>query len=108
MSDSDGGKKAQVPSWQLKEKAEPADRENKPEPTPKHEETDRETIISQARKFLDEDEVRNSSTDKKIAFLESKGLRSEEIEALLGVARNTEATSTPVEARLFSSYTTLC
>lgn len=106
MSDFDEGKKAQIPSWQLKLKPEPAEAGKQPESIP--EETSRETVIAQARKFLEEDEVRNSSTDKKITFLESKGLRSEEIEALLGVARNTEATTTPTEASLLSSYKSLC
>lgn len=109
MSNPDEGKKAGVPSWQLKVKVEPAEstEDGKPsEPEPKTSEPRREIVIAQAKKFLEEDEVRNSSTDKKIAFLESKGLKSEEIEALLGVARNTEATSTPTEASLFpSSYT---
>jgi len=90
MSDSDGGeKKAGVPSWQLKTKDESAKEEQKPAP----ESPSRATIIEQAKKFLEEDEVRNASTDKKISFLESKGLRSEEIQALLGITKNTEASS---------------
>lgn len=90
MSDSDQGeKKPGVPSWQLKSKDESPKVEEKPVPQP----PSRETIIEQAKKFLEEDEVRNASTDKKIAFLESKGLRSEEIQGLLGITRNPEASS---------------
>jgi hypothetical protein len=90
MSDSDQGeKKAGVPSWQLKSKDETAKEEEKSSA----ESTSRETIIEQAKKFLEEDEVRNASTDKKIAFLESKGLRSEEIQDLLGITMNPEASS---------------
>lgn len=59
----------------------------------------RESVIEQARKFLQDDEVRNSTTDKKIAFLESKGLESDEIQELLGVTRNPEASSSPPEVR---------
>jgi hypothetical protein len=90
MSDSDQAeKKPGVPSWQLKSKDEHAKAEEKPAP----EAPSRETIIQQAKKFLEEDEVRNASTDKKIAFLESKGLRSEEIQDLLGIERNPQASS---------------
>jgi hypothetical protein len=89
MSDPDQGeKKPGVPSWQLKVKDAAPKEEEKPAP----ESPIRETI-QQAKKFLEEDEVRNASTDKKIAFLESKGLRSEEIQDLLGITRNSEASS---------------
>jgi hypothetical protein len=90
MSDSDHReKKAAVPSWQLKTEDESAKEEERPAP----ESPTRETIIEQAKKFLEEDEVRNASTDKKVAFLESKGLRVEEIQDLLGVTKNPEASS---------------
>ena len=94
MSDSDPDtKKAGVPSWQLKPKDATSKVEEKEEkedtPTP-----NRESVIEQAKKFLEEDEVRNASTDKKIAFLEGKGLRREEIEGLLGITRNEEASHT--------------
>lgn len=90
MSDSKAGeKKAGVPSWQLKPKEETTKEEEKPAP----ESPSRETIIEQAKKFLEEDEVRNSSTSKKVAFLESKGLRSEEIQDLLGITKSPEASS---------------
>lgn len=90
MSDSDHGeKKAAVPSWQLKTEDGSAKEEEKPAP----ESPTRETIIEQAKKFLEEDEVRNASTDKKVAFLESKGLRADEIQDLLGVTKNPEASS---------------
>lgn len=106
MSDSDPDtKKAGVPSWQLKSKDETSKVEVKEvkaeKPTPS-----RETVIEQAKKFLEEDEVRNASTDKKIAFLEGKGLRREEIEELLGVTRNEEASSNSVHLPSFHSPST--
>ncbi|KAH7357108.1 peroxisomal membrane anchor protein conserved region-domain-containing protein [Rhexocercosporidium sp. MPI-PUGE-AT-0058] len=91
MSDSDPEKKSGIPSWQTKGALEPAKPE---EPAPAQDEQSRETVIAQARKFLEEDEVRDASTNKKIAFLESKGLRNEEIQQLLGITRNTEASNT--------------
>jgi hypothetical protein len=94
MSDSDPStKKAGVPSWQLKSKDETTKVEMKEEKEDQQTPS-RETVIEQAKKFLEEDEVRNASTDKKIAFLEGKGLRREEIQGLLGITRNEEASNT--------------
>lgn len=82
-------KKPAVPSWQLQ-----SNDENVEEATASTSETpNRETVIEQAKKFLEEDEVKDASTDKKVSFLASKGLSSEEIQSLLGVSRNTEATA---------------
>ena len=90
MSDSDQGeKRAGVPPWQLKSKDETAKEEEKPAT----ESPSRETIIEQAKKFLEEDEVRDASTDKKVVFLESKGLQNEEIQDLLNITMNPEASS---------------
>ncbi|KUJ13144.1 uncharacterized protein LY89DRAFT_709080 [Mollisia scopiformis] len=93
MSDSDENKKPGLPQWQLETKTE--DAQKTAEATP--ESPNRETIIEQARKFLEEDDVRNATTDKKIVFLESKGLQPDEIQSLLGVTRNEEATSKDVQ-----------
>jgi hypothetical protein len=92
MGDSDRHeKKPGVPSWQLD--AKPTKPKEAKEPA--SDIPSRETIVEQAKKFLEEEEVRNASTDKKIAFLEGKGLKNEEINALLGVARNPEASAPP-------------
>lgn len=104
MSDSDAGeKKAGVPSWQLDPAQKPLQRDDKPAEEPK---PNRETVLARARKFLEEDEVKDASTDKKIAFLESKGLESEDIQELLGVSRNLEAssTTTPVAEAVISPF----
>jgi len=93
MSDSDPSeKKAGVPSWQLETKEATG-----PKETPETPETPKTTLIEEAKKFLEKDEIRDESTDKKIAFLESKGLESAEIETLLGVTRNPEATASAPE-----------
>ena len=107
MSDSDSSpKKAGVPSWQLK----PKDTTTGPEePAP---ESSRETVLAQAKKFLEEDEIKNASTDKKISFLESKGLKSEDIHDLPGITRNEETAPavkllrpTPIHANTNQSQT---
>ncbi|CAD6450351.1 abbcce0b-f291-41bb-823f-5c4faa5ff679-CDS [Sclerotinia trifoliorum] len=91
MSDSDKEtEKPGVPAWQLQ-----GDEELSDEPREEVVESpSRTAILEQARKFLEEDEVRNASTDKKIAFLESKGLEGDDIKGLLGVSRDDEATNT--------------
>ncbi|CAO2651215.1 Nn.00g095120.m01.CDS01 [Neocucurbitaria sp. VM-36] len=43
-------------------------------------------ILEQASRFLDDPTIRNAPREKKVAFLESKGVRSEDIETLLGAA----------------------
>ncbi|KAF7946592.1 hypothetical protein EAE96_009587 [Botrytis aclada] len=91
MSDSDSDAKTPgVPAWQRK-----GDEEQSSEPQATAiEPLSRTAVLEQARKFLEEDDVKNASTDKKIAFLESKGLEGDEIQELLGVSRNDEATNT--------------
>ena len=92
MGDSDQ-KKSSVPAWETDlKKATPTEGDTEPQPP------SRDALIEQAKKFLEEDEVRNASTDKKISFLEGKGLSSEEIQSLIGVARHPEASSTPASS----------
>lgn len=99
MADSDSSsKKPGVPSWQLKTKEStpvetPLENDAKPAESLNTESSSREVIVEQAKKFLEEDDVKNSSTDKKIAFLEGKGLTGAEIQELIGVTRNIEASA---------------
>lgn len=97
MGDSDDvNPKAGVPSWQLKPSEASQEGKAKAQDTAPQPAPSRATIIENARKFLLEDGVRNAPTDRQVAFLEGKGLESHEIQELLGVARNAEATaSTP-------------
>ncbi|KAF7913087.1 uncharacterized protein EAE98_011638 [Botrytis deweyae] len=97
MGDSDNeAKPPGVPAWQLKSEAKgEAGQSSEPQPTA-IEPPSRAAVLEQARKFLEEDDVKNASTDKKIAFLESKGLEGDDIQELLGVSRNDEATNTSI------------
>ncbi|KAG0340434.1 peroxisomal membrane protein pex14 [Podila humilis] len=54
----------------------------------------REDILASAVKFLQDPKVQSSSLGKKVAFLESKGLTSEEIEEAMARANGTSVTST--------------
>ncbi|KAK5043305.1 hypothetical protein LTR13_001076 [Exophiala sideris] len=41
-------------------------------------------LLEQARKFLEDESIRDASRERKVAYLETKGLSSEQIEQLLG------------------------
>ena len=99
MSDSDPReKKSEPPSWQT----QPKDTATKALEEAAPESSNRWTVLEQAKKFLEDDEVKNASVDKRIAFLERKGLTSEEIQKILDIARNRGATATPPSS--VSSY----
>lgn len=104
MSDSETKLKAGVPSWQLQKGPETEEENKEAKPETQSEEPSRTELVESAKKFLKEDEVRDASTDKKIAFLESKGLNNEEIEQLLGVARNVEASNPAQKVCFIISY----
>lgn len=104
MGDSnDGEKKASAPSWQTTPPEEAGQEDEKSASQP----DTREHVLEQAKRFLEEDEVKDASTDKKIAFLESKGLQNEDIQALLGVSRNEEASSAAEVCRFFPTSTAI-
>ncbi|KAJ5928401.1 hypothetical protein N7466_007357 [Penicillium verhagenii] len=95
---SDSTKPPSIPSWQ-RQSASSTDQSpsQSPSPSPSSDDapasTSREDLVNQASRFLEDESIRDSSTDRKVAFLESKGLSSDEIQQLLGVSRNQEATS---------------
>lgn len=85
-----------IPEWQRKS----AERTATPEPdhmssdnTGSSEDSSRSVLLDQATKFLEDESIRDASTDRKVSFLESKGLTNDEIQKLLGVSRNSSATS---------------
>ena len=93
MSDSDPKeKKSGIPSWQQNAAQKPLQEDDKPKSEP---ESNAAAKLEQARKFLEDDEVKDAPTDKKIEFLESKGVRNEDIQSLLGVSKNQESSNTP-------------
>jgi len=97
MTDASNSKKASIPEWQRQGQPDtPIEPQPKPEePSKEPAPPSRPALLEQASKFLQEDEIREASTDRKIAFLESKGLTNEEISKLIGVSRNADASSEP-------------
>jgi ribosomal protein S15P/S13E len=101
-----GDSKPVIPEWQRKATPSPpasdisdasaanttddASDNASPEPSPTE---DRSALLEQARNFLSEPSISDASTSRKIEFLESKGLTNDEIQALLGVSRNEDASS---------------
>ena len=98
---SDSKKNPSISEWQQRQSNATSDQStSNPPPNSDDQSTapERSTLIEQASKFLEDESIRDAPTDQKISFLESKGLRNDEIQTLLGVSRNTEATSdTPAE-----------
>ncbi|WEW57211.1 hypothetical protein PRK78_002673 [Emydomyces testavorans] len=90
MADS---KKPSIPSWQLaaNQRINPQSDDGKT-----HEQSspasDKETLLEQASRFLQDDSIRDAPADRKIAFLESKGLKEDDIQKLLDVSRAPKAT----------------
>lgn len=100
MSESDSDKKpGDVPSWQVAAKSTTTTDDSKStaaeaaavQETPKQ--LSRDTILETARKFLDDEKIRDASTGEKVKFLESKGLEKDVVQELLGVSRNIEASN---------------
>ena len=100
MGDSEEDKKeGGVPSWQLKPSDASQEVKTEGQDTAPQQTLSRASVIENARRFLLEDDVRNAPTDKRVSFLESKGLESHEIQELLGVTRNVEASSSNSEVQ---------
>jgi hypothetical protein len=95
MSDK-SPKSVSIPAWQRPNKTDES-------PSPSSDDasatttTPRQTLLDQASKFLEDESIRDAPTDRKVGFLESKGLSSDDIQQVLGVSRNAEASSTPTE-----------
>ncbi|KAL0782625.1 hypothetical protein CaCOL14_000531 [Colletotrichum acutatum] len=87
MSDSDdSGSTPGIPSWQRDQKKEP---ELEPETTTSQDAKQddvpsREDSLEVARKFLQDDEIKDAPREAKESFLKTKGISPEDIEQLLG------------------------
>ncbi|GFF36176.1 hypothetical protein IFM61606_02769 [Aspergillus udagawae] len=97
MSDSKS-KPPSIPQWQQPAAASTNGDTSTSAPSPSSDETPRSVLIEQARKFLQDDSLRDAPIDRKIAFLESKGLRSEEIDSLLSISRDTDSSSSSISS----------
>ena len=91
MSDPSNSKPASIPSWQRQQQspeiASTAERSDQSSQA-SSEAPSRTALLDKASKFLGDDEIREASSERKISFLEGKGLTNEEIQKLLGLSRN--------------------
>ena len=89
MSDPPEKKVPEIPEWQQAGDQVQVEPEGEKEHSSEHQLTPAETpssrtlLIEQAEAFLEEKDVRDASTSKKISFLQSKGLTDAEIDGLL-------------------------
>jgi hypothetical protein len=105
MGDSEEDKKkGGVPSWQLKPSGASQEAKNGGQDTAPQQTPSRASVIENSRRFLLEDEVRNAPTDKQVSFLESKGLENHEIQELLGVTHNVEASGSNSEVDFSNQF----
>ncbi|KAJ6160047.1 peroxin Pex14/17-Penicillium chrysogenum [Penicillium chrysogenum] len=97
----DTSKSSSIPSWQRPNKTA----EESPSPTSDDApattaSTSRQALLDQASKFLEDESIRDAPTERKVSFLESKGLSSDDIQQVLGISRNCQhpppATSPPI------------
>ncbi|KAF4950064.1 hypothetical protein FSARC_13309, partial [Fusarium sarcochroum] len=127
MSDSDSS--SGIPSWQKAQSDETDSQNTEPAPTPstssstsevdapaaetpveetaqsEHEQaTDDEDRLEVARRFLDNDTVRDAPLDQKVEFLKSKGIDEAEIQTLLGQEESSTESETPASSETTSSY----
>ncbi len=78
MGDSEENKKAAVPEWQRPKAQSPAAQSESGSTS-----NGAPVTIQQAKRFLQDDEVRKYPRDKKIEFLKGKGLEEATIQRLL-------------------------
>nr|XP_036584160.1 peroxin 14 17 [Colletotrichum truncatum]KAF6793549.1 peroxin 14 17 [Colletotrichum truncatum] len=94
MSDPDDSKSASgIPAWQRESQHSAAESPSQSESTSQEtkSEDSAEDNLEVARRFLEDDEIKNSPREKKEEFLKTKGLSSSEIEELLGNSSASEA-----------------
>lgn len=102
----DNSSKPTIPEWQRKASSTSSSTDQNTSDKPTEEATatedeqttttsDRSALLEQAKTFLADPEIRDATTDRKITFLESKGLTNDEIDSLLGVSRNEDAPTAP-------------
>lgn len=92
MAVSSKPKSASIPSWQRREHSQDteADAENGEPQEPASEALPRAALLEKASKFLEDSEIKNASMERKITYLEGKGLKMEEIHNLLGISKTGE------------------
>ncbi|KAI9759997.1 MAG: hypothetical protein M4579_001934 [Chaenotheca gracillima] len=97
MSNDPKDQKPSIPQWQRQLVQEPSAKDSTSESSEGAEAppTSRADLIAQASRFLEEDDIRNAPNERKVTFLESKGLTQEEIGGVLATASKTDTVANP-------------
>ncbi|KAJ6072757.1 hypothetical protein N7467_010842 [Penicillium canescens] len=92
--------KSSIPSWQRASSTAGGSPSSAPssDDAPAPSTTSREDLLAQASKFLEDESIKDEPTDRKVTFLESKGLSPEDIQQVLGVSLGAEASSSSTTA----------
>ncbi|KIX04035.1 uncharacterized protein Z518_07588 [Rhinocladiella mackenziei CBS 650.93] len=98
MADQDSKNGPSIPEWQQKyhqaskEKSTSSEAQPSPSDNPTPPSSSSELpLLEQARKFLDDESIRDAPMEHKLAFLQKKGVRPDDIEQLLGSERTSSA-----------------
>lgn len=86
MGHSSETKKASIPSWQRQEETQGKETIEETSDSSHGNSSDassQDDLLEKASRFLDEDGIRDAPKERKVSFLEGKGLTREEIEILL-------------------------
>ncbi|KAL8689363.1 MAG: hypothetical protein Q9218_004955 [Villophora microphyllina] len=102
MSDSSNPKKGSIPDWQQQEAPEAPEISKSDPKSPKvtHDteaRPPRAALLEQASRFLKEDEIKDAPTERKFAFLQSKGLTNNETSQLLDPSLGNASTTSEKE-----------
>ncbi|PYH70267.1 peroxisomal membrane protein PEX14, partial [Aspergillus vadensis CBS 113365] len=91
-------KPSSIPSWQQPNNASNPNNDNSESTSsPTSDDSSRSALIEQAAKFLEDESIRDAPTDRKVTFLQYKGLREDEINTLLGISSTPKASDTTEE-----------
>lgn len=100
MPDQGSKKGPSIPDWQQKPLPDSTPTSNTAQPSSDETSTTPTSelpLLDQARIFLQEESIQNSSRERKVAFLETKGLNVDEIEQLLGAEQSTSDSSSELK-----------
>ncbi|EGY17202.1 hypothetical protein VD0002_g2966 [Verticillium dahliae] len=94
MGGSDEYKSSGIPSWQKRDQSEqPSSESSSAAQGP----SSNSSPIEVARRFLQDDEIKDASRERKLEFLKTKGLDEADIEKLLGPADTPTTIATPAQ-----------
>lgn len=93
MGDASGAKSASIPSWQREQpqqtESSNASHDKGPDQsTLDSEAPSRAALLEKASKFLDDHEIKDAPAERKVSFLEGKGLKKDEIHESMSASAN--------------------